>query len=129
MSIYIEDYSAKSFAVYGETKSYKDLLLKLGGKFNGNLKGGPGWIFKLADKKKVQDFIKTVKNIESDEKTRKKSDQTAKSKTFSAKVALELSEMTPEEMAVCLADIMEKLSKLLKKKAKKAEEEEEEEEE
>ena len=33
-----EDYSEKSFAVYGETKKFKDILKNLGGRFNKNLK-------------------------------------------------------------------------------------------
>lgn len=42
-------YTEKSFAVFGETKSIKEQLKALGGRFNGRLKRGaeivPGWIF------------------------------------------------------------------------------------
>ena len=43
----IQDYSEKSFVVYGnDTKKYKEDIKKLGGRFNSNLKDlGPGWIF------------------------------------------------------------------------------------
>lgn len=41
----IVDYSEKAFAVVGETKSIKDDLKLLGGKFNNFLSCGPGWIF------------------------------------------------------------------------------------
>lgn len=43
------EYSAKAFAVFGNTKSIKEQLKALGGRFNGRLKRGaeiaPGWIF------------------------------------------------------------------------------------
>lgn len=35
--IYIEDYSAKSFVVRGETRDYKDVLKSMGGKWNSRL--------------------------------------------------------------------------------------------
>ena len=50
----IEDYTDKSFVVFGETKNYKDALKELGGKYNSNLKVGPGWIFSKANREKVQ---------------------------------------------------------------------------
>lgn len=61
MEVFV-DYSDKSFAVYGDTKPYKDELRQLGGKFNSNLKGGPGWIFpnKLIDD--VAEFVAVANN-------------------------------------------------------------------
>lgn len=41
----IVDYSDKSFAVVGDTKSIKDDLKRLGGRFNFRLSCGAGWIF------------------------------------------------------------------------------------
>lgn len=41
----VMNYSEKSFAVIGETKSIKETLKKLGGCFNGRLTCGAGWIF------------------------------------------------------------------------------------
>lgn len=41
----IVDYSEKSFAVVGDTKSIKDDLKRLGGRFNFRLSCGAGWIF------------------------------------------------------------------------------------
>ena len=56
-----EDYSEKSFAVYGETKKYKDILKRLGGRFNKNLKINgettPGWIFAKKNQENVADFL------------------------------------------------------------------------
>jgi len=46
------EYSEKSFAIFGDTRPYKDAFIKIGGKFNRNLKHpqnadeiAPGWIF------------------------------------------------------------------------------------
>lgn len=44
-TLFIVDYSERSFAVIGETKPIKETLSQLGGKFNYGLKCGPGWIF------------------------------------------------------------------------------------
>ena len=38
-------YTDKSIAVIGETANYKELLKKIGGRYNSRLKCGPGWIF------------------------------------------------------------------------------------
>jgi len=56
----IEDYTEKSFVVFGETKNFKDILKELGGKFNSNLKVGPGWIFSKANKEKVENWMKSI---------------------------------------------------------------------
>ncbi|MFR9506091.1 MAG: hypothetical protein SNI32_08440 [Rikenellaceae bacterium] len=39
------DYTEKSFAIVGDTKPIKELLKKLGGKFNPMLTCGVGWVF------------------------------------------------------------------------------------
>lgn len=41
----LAQYSEYSVVVTGETKSHKEKLKELGGKFNPKLKTGPGWIF------------------------------------------------------------------------------------
>ena len=53
-------YSEKSFAVYGETKAFKDTLKALNGKFNPKLKDGAGWIFSLKQLEQVSAFIKAL---------------------------------------------------------------------
>jgi len=56
--LFCTDYSEKAFVVRGkETKTYKEELKQLGGKFNALLKGGPGWIFSKTNKDKVNSFI------------------------------------------------------------------------
>ena len=57
----IKDYTDKSFVLCGEeTKNHKDYIKELGGKWNANLKTGPGWIFSMNQKEKVHEFIKTT---------------------------------------------------------------------
>lgn len=50
-------YSEKAFVVYGDTKKHKENLKKLGGKFNVNLRDGPGWIFRNKDSVKVSEWL------------------------------------------------------------------------
>ena len=52
-----EYYSDKSIAVLGETKPWAANLRTLGGKFNGNLKGRPGWIFPRNKEAELMQFI------------------------------------------------------------------------
>ena len=66
-SLTIVDYSEKAFAVIGDTKSVKDDLKKLGGRFNGKLSCGAGWIFSNKMREAVEKFIGgspvSVKNV------------------------------------------------------------------
>jgi hypothetical protein len=52
-----EYYSDKSIAVFGETKPWASNLRTLGGKFNGSLRGRPGWIFQRAKEPELMQFI------------------------------------------------------------------------
>lgn len=52
--IQIIDYSEKAVAVIGDTKTIKDKLKELGGKFNPRLTCGPGWIFAKSNFEEVQ---------------------------------------------------------------------------
>lgn len=56
----IENYSDKSFAIFGDTKEHKEELKKLGCKYNSNLKGKSGWIFSNSQRSKVQDYVNSV---------------------------------------------------------------------
>lgn len=51
--IRIEDYSERSFAVYGDTMPFKEELKRIGGKYNSNLRGQRGWIFPMKKKPEV----------------------------------------------------------------------------
>jgi hypothetical protein len=61
MSIIIEDYTVKSFVVYGDTKVYKDKLKELGGRYNPNLSVGPGWFFSNKKKEEIMEWKETLK--------------------------------------------------------------------
>ena len=52
--VQIIDYSDRAVAVIGETKEIKDILKKLGGKFNSCLTCGSGWIFPKSKKNDVK---------------------------------------------------------------------------
>jgi len=63
------EYSEKSFIVFGdETKTYKEHLKSMGGRFNARLKerenfeGGPGWIFSMNKKEIVEDFLNNIED-------------------------------------------------------------------
>lgn len=56
-SITIQDYSERSIVVFGtDTKKYKDKLKEMGGKYNGNLSVGPGWVFSNKKKDDIQSW-------------------------------------------------------------------------
>lgn len=50
-------YSEKSIAIYGDTKPYASYLRDLGGKFNNNLNGKPGWIFPKTKEGEILKFL------------------------------------------------------------------------
>ena len=56
-------YTDKSIAVIGETASYKELLKKIGGRYNSRLKCGPGWIFSA---KKSDDIKQSFTELSED---------------------------------------------------------------
>ena len=65
-----EDYSEKSFAVYGNTREHKDTLKALGGKFNKYLKidgeRKVGWIFNKQKQENVVEFIMKANSGQTD---------------------------------------------------------------
>jgi hypothetical protein len=52
-----EYYSDKSIAIFGETKPWASDLRGLGGSFNKNLRGRPGWIFPRTKEAELMQFI------------------------------------------------------------------------
>lgn len=56
--VQIIDYSEKSVAVIGNTYQIKDILKKLGGKFNARLSCGAGWIFSKSKKDVLFETLK-----------------------------------------------------------------------
>lgn len=57
VSVRIIDYSDKAFALVGETRTIKDNLKSLGGRFNNKLSCGAGWIFPKSKLTTVQAFL------------------------------------------------------------------------
>lgn len=54
----IQDYTDKSFVLFGDdTKKYKDCIKEMGGKWNANLKIGPGWVFSNNQKDAVREWM------------------------------------------------------------------------
>ena len=85
--ITIEDYTARSIVVQGNTRKYKEDLKKLGGKYNGKLSDGPGWIFPKSSINDIESFINKGKRlvtaneeIEGEERTKQRAKEWDKSK-------------------------------------------------
>ena len=58
----LSDYTDKSVVVQGDdTRTYKEELKAIGGKYNSNLKTGPGWIFPKNKEQEIKDFIEKNK--------------------------------------------------------------------
>lgn len=68
--ITISDYTARSVVVQGDTRKYKEDLKKLGGKYNGRLKDGPGWIFPKTSEKDINAFIDGGKRLVTEEEAK-----------------------------------------------------------
>jgi DNA polymerase II small subunit/DNA polymerase delta subunit B len=65
--IKVIEYSEKAIVVQGEdTRKFKESLKSLGGKYNGRLRTGPGWIFPKNMKSKIEQAIESdFKNMKS----------------------------------------------------------------
>ena len=63
----IQEYSPRSFVVRGMTYPHKDALRGMNGKWNPNLKGGPGWIFGIRMRRMVEQWINVALLPESEE--------------------------------------------------------------
>src|SRR5437868_552335 len=50
-------YSDKSIAVFGDTRPWANNLKEMGGKYNSNLRGQPGWIFSRNKEAEIMQFI------------------------------------------------------------------------
>lgn len=53
----IEEYNRLSFVVRDPTSSYSDYLKNMGGRWNTNLVGGPGWLFNRKRHGNVVEFV------------------------------------------------------------------------
>ena len=64
MPVTLEQYTEKAIALFGDTEPIKDKIKALGGKYNSNLRGRPGWIFMNSSRVKVEAFIKSLESGE-----------------------------------------------------------------
>lgn len=53
----IEEYSEKAFVVRGDTKAHKETLMAKRGRYNPNLRGGPGWVFSKRHLENITAYI------------------------------------------------------------------------
>ena len=74
--INISDYSEKSIVVRGDTRKYKEDLKKLGGKYNGRLSDGPGWIFPKKIERELKSFVSRGIRLVSKEEEKSGEDKT-----------------------------------------------------
>lgn len=90
--ITIQEYTSRSIVVQGDTRKYKEDLKKLGGKYNGRLANGPGWIFSKAKEGDIISFIKKGKRLvtaeeakEGEERSRQKAKEWEQSRSRQVK--------------------------------------------
>jgi hypothetical protein len=121
--IFTEKYSEKSVVVRGDTRKYKEDLKKLGGKYNGRLRGGPGWIFSSKESSIIE-FIENGKRLvtdaeakEGERKTNNRGEfkQTYTSRSTRVKIDPTLSEYTTlVNMMIELTKKVDKIGNILK---------------
>lgn len=70
-AVQIVDYSEKAIALVGDTKTIKDQLKKMGGRFNPKLSCGAGWIFPKSKLAEVQKFVEVGEMYKAEPKTKK----------------------------------------------------------
>lgn len=54
----LTDYNDKSIVIRGDTRTYKDELKALGGKWAARLDGGGGWIYPMTQKEKIEKWMR-----------------------------------------------------------------------
>jgi hypothetical protein len=64
----IEEYSEKAFVVRGDTKAHKETLMAKRGRYNPNLRGGPGWVFSKRHLENITAYISETSEMKEKEK-------------------------------------------------------------
>jgi hypothetical protein len=72
----IEDYNGRCVVMYGNTRKYKEDLKKMGGKYNGRLNNGPGWVFPKTCEGELASFIKKGERLVSAEEEKSGEERT-----------------------------------------------------
>ena len=130
--LYLEDYSEKAIALRKKSECktpagvYKDELISLGGKYNGNLQGGGGWIFSKKRRDLIEKFMESGK-VEKLSKGEKETPY-AKSKKLIESLTQLFAEVSIEEekkeLLQMLSETLEKVKREKKKKSKPESDEE-----
>ena len=99
--ITISDYNEKSIVVQGDTRKYKEDLKKLGGKYNGHLKNGPGWIFPKSNDTNLHSFINGGKRLVSEEEAREGEERSKqRAKEWAEKESKTVTKCSPMETSI-----------------------------
>jgi DNA topoisomerase-1 len=56
-NMYVDDYTSYSFVIRGNTIPFKDRIKEIGGKYNRNLEGGPGWLFPVVRRAELEQWV------------------------------------------------------------------------
>lgn len=91
----VEDYSEKCIVVRGDTKPHKEQLKGLGGKWNGRLKDGGGWIFSKKYEDKVLQYVSSGKQPE----------PISEFSNLYTQIEKEVAKMSPEQRLQFLAQV------------------------
>ena len=89
-TLYIQEYSPKSFVVRGETREYKDSLKALGGKWNSSLTDKQSgdkfgaWLFWGEKRKEINEWIEKGCKVVNDCSQPNSSERTQRSSAFSS---------------------------------------------
>jgi hypothetical protein len=93
----IEEYGSMSIVVQGDTRKYKEDLKKLGGKYNGRLSSGPGWIFPKTSQSDLKSFINNGKRLVTEEEAKEGEERSKKNaEEWKQKETQEKKYMTPD---------------------------------
>ena len=71
VNLRIVDYSEKAIALVGDTKTIKEQLKQLGGRFNPKLSCGAGWVFPKSKLAEVQKFVEVGEMYKAEPKSKK----------------------------------------------------------
>ena len=107
----IEEYSEKAFVVRGDTKTHKEALMARRGRYNPNLRGGPGWVFSKRHLENITAYISETSEMKMKMKEKMKEKMKMKMKDTSTSS----SPSRKRKRVVNLEQYRKKLRKIIKK--------------
>jgi hypothetical protein len=123
MALVLENYSEKAIVVYGPgTKECKEQLKELGGKFNANLRTGPGWIYSKQNEKKVREFVEMYGTLVPEKNVEKKASAVIANAGSVSQVVETVRQMTQKFGARDKQQLLWEISLCLTKETKEAKE-------